>query len=234
MKLRRTKFAVSSAVVITLLVVFFYFNPTLLTNLFSISVSQVNVMLGIAETVSIWILIYVELYPRFYSPKLTLNLKIWKAKLPEFGIRSHKSPSQKVDGLVLIAEVQNSLNSKENASNCRAKLRIEEVTLGNEYIPWRYLQVATGRGSSWEQYHNINILKGDSGLLFICWSEKGENEGYLQTSSPQVQWNPYRLKFGKEYQATLTVIGNFEPSIWTFSFKIDSWESIEFATPKKA
>lgn len=195
--------------------------------------NQIILIFTITETVSIWVLIYVEIYPRLYAPKLTLNLRVWKAHLPEFGIASHRKNSEIVESTVLIAEVQNNVESKENARNCRAKLKIDDVTLGNEYIPWRFLEVASGRGSSWHQYHNIGILKGDTGILFVCWTEKGEKEGYLQTSSPQVQWNPYMLPLDKEYRATLTIIGDFKPCIWTFTFKMLSWDRIEFTKPEK-
>lgn len=219
--------------VVALLVVVLSYYRSQVGDVLREQANQIILLFTITETVSIWVLIYVEVYPRFYAPKLSLNLKTWKSHLPEFGISSHHRVSKKVEGLVLIAEVQNNLESKGNARKCRAKLKIDDITLGNEYIPWRFLQVATGRGASWRQYHSINILKGDTGHLFICWTEKEERKGYSQTSSPQIQWNPYELLFDEEYQATLSVIGDFKPFIWTFTFRIRSWDKIEFTELQK-
>jgi hypothetical protein len=96
------------------------------------------------------------------NPNLSISLRVWKAELPYYSVQSHHSVSKPVSGSVLIAEVRNSINAKANAENCRAKLEIEGVTNGEEYIPWRYLELATGRGSSWTQFHSIRILRGDN------------------------------------------------------------------------
>jgi hypothetical protein len=185
----------------------------------------------IASFTSAFFFYYGTIAPRRWKPNFDLAMSVTPI-LPGFGLRS-QTISQPVAGKILLLEVTNSIKSRVNANHCRAKLLVEGVTSGDEYIPWRYIEVASGMGSSWRQFHDREILRGDTGLLALCWAEKGKQAGYLQTSSPQVQWNPYPLKLGLDYKCKLTIFGDFKASVYEFSFNCKSEDEIRFTVAKK-
>jgi len=170
--------------------------------------------------------------PRRWKPNFDLATKVIEIPLG-FGLSSQQIVPREVHGKVLQIEVTNSIKSRVNASHCRAKLSIDGITSGEEFIPWRYIEIASGRGSGWMQLHDLPILRGDSGLLAICWTECGMQKGFVQTSSPQIQWSPYHLTLGITYKCRLTIFGDFKPSLYEFSFTIQSENAIQFTFPKK-
>src|SRR2546427_8908307 len=106
----------------------------------------------ISSFTSAFFFYYGTIAPRRWNPNFDLDLEV--TPIPSgFGLKSPQTISQPISGKVLKIAVTNSIKSKVNANHCRAKLLVKEVTSGDEYLPWRYVEVASGMGSGWRQFH---------------------------------------------------------------------------------
>ncbi len=133
--------------------------PNLVSPTLALQILQV-----ITSTTSAFLFYFGTVAPRRWKPTFELTIEA-RRTTPYLALQSHDPVSRPVSGKVLTISVVNSLKSKVNANHCRAKLSVEGITSGDEYLPWRYIDVATGKGSGWRQYHDIEILRGDSALL---------------------------------------------------------------------
>ncbi len=201
--------------------------PSLISPTLALQIVQVA-----ASLTSALFFYYGTIAPRRLKPQFDVVTSVVMAT-PELNFPNHERISKPASGKILTMKVTNDIKSKVNAQHSRVKLMIGGVTKGEEYLPWRYVSVASGRGAGWQQYHDIELLRGDTALLVICWTEEQSQAGYLQTSSPEVQWNPYKLNLGVEYRCKLTIFGDFKPSVFQFSFVLQSNNDIQVSAPKK-
>lgn len=176
----------------------------------------------------------VELYSFFIerhekqlvTPDLNASIKTAKRQV------YHKASWVK-NAHTLVLDVGN--KGRDTARYCKANLTVQGVTEELELIPWRLLEVAGVAGSSWRKSDTVDILRGFSASLWVCYSFDGAAEAYIETGRPEIQESsPYGLRFGQDYEVEVCVLGEgVDLKVWTFKFRCDAWDTFVYTQPEE-
>jgi hypothetical protein len=135
------------------------------------------------------------------------------------------------NAFVLEARVRNTGNG--HADRARISLKIENITADYELHAWQALEFASLSGGSYRQLSVASLSPRQIGLSYIVSVSPELPYAFTVTLYNQLTGQEgHRLELGREYKASIEVIGDFKTHRWSFTFTPQN-NQIVFTDPIK-
>lgn len=144
---------------------------------------------------------------------------------------NHIEQSTIANTFVLEARVRNTGNGL--ADRARISLKIDNITADYELHAWQALEFASLSGGGYSQRSVASLAPRQIGLSYIVSVSPDLSYVFTVTLYNQLTGQTgHRLELGKEYKASVEVIGDFKTQRWSFTFTPRN-NQIAFTDPVK-